>query len=733
MVFDIKTRALLFSGIVAAFAAGCASAPPAPAAPAVPFAQKMGWIISLEDRRILADPALAPVAVVPAAAPRRGAAAPSFVPTPDLAVLARDPEARVRRRAALAIGRVGLADGLPTLTALLEDAEPEVRGMAAFSIGLIGNRDSAPTLVAALADASPLVRGGAAEGLGIICTAPPNGASPCEASVASAIATMGAAYLPQAAAMTGDTEHADTDDRAGSAEIDAWRLATFALVRMRDWDALSTLALDPADAARPSTMWWPAAYALQRINNPAAVPALRVLAASPTVTAAAFAMRGLADHRDAASRGLLTAAAADPSRDVRVRVTAVRALGRLGGAESSAALLALLFSGAEPKLDDNLRLEAIGALAAAGDAAAAEPLLDFLADDWASVRAASLDAVARLSPDTFTLVLSSLLPDRDWSVRAALARVLATLSPEIAGPRLADLWADEDRRVHGPALGAAVTAKVPEAEAWIKSALETGDDSERGAAAAALGRLRPSWGADALRAAYGRWANDPDYGARASALGALAAYGDEAARETITAALADRDWAVRVRARELLGRLGPDGAEAAAAAGAAMRPVPNPWPADAYTATTVTEPQYSPRAFIETRHGTIEIELDVINAPLTARGFIDLARKGFYNGVAFHRVVPNFVVQAGDPRGDGEGSAGRGLRDELSPAPHVRGSVGIALSWPDTGSSQFYITHGPAPHLDGRYTVFGKVLSGMEAVDKIRQGDVITAVRVTGG
>lgn len=721
MVFDIKTRALLFSGMVAALAAGCASAPPVPAAPAVPFAQKMGWIISLEDRRILADPALAPVAVTPAVAPRRGAAAPAFVPAPDLAVLARDPEARVRRRAALAIGRVGLADGLPPLTALLEDAEPEVRGMAAFAIGLIGNLESAPALVAALADASPLVRGRAAEGLGIICTAPPNGASACDASVAAAIATMGAAYVPQAAAMSGDEE------RAATAEAQAWRLATFALVRLRDWDALAKVALDPADASRPATMWWPAAYALQRIGNPAAVPALRVLAASPTVTAASFAMRGLADHRDAASRALVTAAAGDASRDARVRVTAVRALGRLGGAESSAALLALLN---QPKLDDNLRLEAVGALAAAGDQAAAEPLLDLLGDEWAPMRAAALDAVARLNPDTFTLVLSSLLPDRDWSVRAALARVLATLPPEIAGPRLADLWADEDRRVHGPALGAAVTAKLPEAEAWIKSALETGDDSERSAAASALGRLQPSWGADALRAAYGRWANDPDYGARASALAALAAYGDAAARETITAALADRDWAVRVRARELLARFD---AAASAAAAASIRPVPNPWPADAYTAMTVVEPQYSPRAYIETRHGTIEIELDVINAPLTARGFIDLARKGFYNGVSFHRVVPNFVVQAGDPRGDGAGSGGRGLRDELSPEPHVRGSVGIALSWADTGSSQFYITHGPAPHLDGRYTVFGKVLSGMEAVDKIRQGDVITSVRVTGG
>ncbi|HUF24823.1 MAG TPA: peptidylprolyl isomerase, partial [Vicinamibacterales bacterium] len=89
--------------------------------------------------------------------------------------------------------------------------------------------------------------------------------------------------------------------------------------------------------------------------------------------------------------------------------------------------------------------------------------------------------------------------------------------------------------------------------------------------------------------------------------------------------------------------------------------------------------------------------------------------------------------QAGDPRGDGEGGAIRTVRDELSPEPYVRGTVGMALSWADTATSQFFITHGPAPHLDGRYTVFGTVVSGMEAVDKVRQGDVITAVRITGG
>ena len=714
-MFHINTRPLLLFGLLGVVT-GCASAPPAPVAPLVTAEEKLSWIIQLEDRRILSDPAIAP-APIPVAPPRRGAVAPAFVATPDLAVLARDPEARIRRRAALAIGRVGLAEGVPPLAALLEDAEPEVRAMAAFSIGLIGDRESAALLVPVLSDVLPLVRGRAAEGLGLICAAPAGGASACDATVATAITTMAEGYAAQAAAMDGDAEVAATP------EADAWRLATFALVRLRDWPAVSKLTVDAS--GRPATMWWPAAYALQRIANEAAVPALRVLAGTNSVTAAAYAMRGLADHRDAASRPLITATAEDAAKDLRLRIAAVRALGRLGGAESSATLLKVL---ATPKLDDNLRLETVTAIAATGDTAAAQPLLDLLADEWPVMRAAALGAVSQLDPDTFTIVLSSLAPDADWSVRVALARVIGSLPVEIAGPRLADLWADEDRRVRGPALAAAVQAKLPEAEAWIKEALESTDQGQRSAAASAIGRLKPAWGARALSDAYIAWASDPDYGARASALGALAGYGAEASRETLVAALADRDWAVRVRARDLLLR-----ADAEAAPASAIRPVPGAWTSDVYASPTVVAPAVSPHVFLDTRHGTIEIELDVIDAPLTARNFIELARKGFFNGVSFHRVVPNFVIQAGDPRGDGGGGSARSIRDELSPAPYLRGTVGMALSWEDTGSSQFFIAHGPAPHLDGQYTVFGNVVSGMEFVDRVRQGDVITAVRVTGG
>jgi len=111
-----------------------------------------------------------------------------------------------------------------------------------------------------------------------------------------------------------------------------------------------------------------------------------------------------------------------------------------------------------------------------------------------------------------------------------------------------------------------------------------------------------------------------------------------------------------------------------------------------------------------------------------------LARKGYFNGLSVHRVVPDFVVQDGDPRGDGEGAPGYSIRDELNQRPHLRGTVGMALDpWPDTGGSQYFITHSPQPHLDAKYTVFGRVVSGMEVVDRIQQWDVIRRVRVWDG
>jgi peptidyl-prolyl cis-trans isomerase B (cyclophilin B) len=131
---------------------------------------------------------------------------------------------------------------------------------------------------------------------------------------------------------------------------------------------------------------------------------------------------------------------------------------------------------------------------------------------------------------------------------------------------------------------------------------------------------------------------------------------------------------------------------------------------------------------------TITIEFFPEDAPKTVENFVTLAKKGFYDNLTFHRVVPDFVVQGGCPKGNGTGGPGYNIKAEFNKQKHVRGSVAMARSQdPDSAGSQFYITYGATPHLDNNYTVFGKVTSGMEAVDRIKQGDRMKSVAIQEG
>jgi len=128
---------------------------------------------------------------------------------------------------------------------------------------------------------------------------------------------------------------------------------------------------------------------------------------------------------------------------------------------------------------------------------------------------------------------------------------------------------------------------------------------------------------------------------------------------------------------------------------------------------------------------TIDIVFYPQDAPKTVENFVTLAKKGFYNGLKFHRVVPDFVVQGGCPKGDGTGGPGYTIPAEFNSKKHLRGTVAMARSQhPDSAGSQFYICYGSTPHLDRNYTVFGQVTSGMEAVDQIKQGDTMKTVEI---
>jgi peptidyl-prolyl cis-trans isomerase B (cyclophilin B) len=135
---------------------------------------------------------------------------------------------------------------------------------------------------------------------------------------------------------------------------------------------------------------------------------------------------------------------------------------------------------------------------------------------------------------------------------------------------------------------------------------------------------------------------------------------------------------------------------------------------------------------IETNKGTIELELYPEHAPQTVNNFVFLAGQGFYDGAKFHRVIADFMIQTGDPTGTGRGGPGYRFEDECkgNPLKHDRNVISMANAGPNTNGSQFFITHVPTPHLNGKHTVFGKVTKGGDVVDAIRQGDVMVKVTV---
>lgn len=138
------------------------------------------------------------------------------------------------------------------------------------------------------------------------------------------------------------------------------------------------------------------------------------------------------------------------------------------------------------------------------------------------------------------------------------------------------------------------------------------------------------------------------------------------------------------------------------------------------------------RVSMKTTRGLITLDLYPKHAPKTVNNFVFLIREGFYDGVKFHRVINNFVIQGGDPTGTGMGGPGYRFEDELkgNPLIHETGVISMANAGPNTNGSQFFITHSPQPHLNGKHTVFGKVTSGMDVVNAIRQGDLMETVTV---
>lgn len=228
---------------------------------------------------------------------------------------------------------------------------------------------------------------------------------------------------------------------------------------------------------------------------------------------------------------------------------------------------------------------------------------------------------------------------------------------------------------------------------------------------------------EALMLAYGKLSSPNDVEAMQAVLEALGKIGDDRTIPVLERALMDPDRTVGLAAAAALKKI--TGSDLTDQVVPSTRPLYTDYDWKTFAAIPAKL-----RMEIKTNRGTIVIALLKEHAPFTVMSFYRLVKKKFFDGLTFHRVVPNFVVQGGDPRGDGWGGPNYALRTEVSLIGYERGQVGVASAGKDTEGCQFFITHSPQPHLDGRYTIFATTESGLDVVDRVQMGDKIVSIRI---
>lgn len=666
----------------------------------------------------------------------------------DLGVLLFDKDARVRERAALAAGRIGDERAVASLTALLQtDAEENVRAMAAFALGETEAAAGAAALsdVAEKAKETSEVRARALEALGKIVAALPK-----------ADEVRGQA-LGQIILKTLDNELKRVPKPSRAVVL----LGLTAALRARPTGAGLIVAkfLSSGDARVRAD----AANTLARLRAKDGLEQLRALLsndADPVVRANAARVLGAAE--DVAALDALTARVSNDV-DERVRVSSIRALASLKDARAAAPLIqranvlmppfrGARAGGSEHPREQNELLEIATSLsrllANTSDERAVAWLRAFRETETAAPEVEV--AFARIAPFVYLreTPFGKLADERvraemmrDWRRVSALAQALSEISgisAEAAGSGIVSLqadaqiilrsWVDDSSLPAQSApdvLRALAAFKAGELGQVLRKQMNAKDVIVRATAAELLGELPSDEAntrtlAEALPASTRDELND----AALSILDSLAKQKTPAANEAIKTMLDSQDHLVRRRA---VTHLKANGAGDFSQRTQLIQPRNSP----ADYARALARLGKSVRAVVNTDKGAFTIELLPDDAPLNVDNFVQLAQSNYFNNIIFHRVVPNFVVQGGDPRGDGNGGPGYQIRCEINEVPYERGAVGMALSGKDTGGSQWFVTHSPQPHLDGGYTVFGRVVSGMEVVDQIARGDRIKSISVT--
>lgn len=604
---------------------------------------------------------------------------------------ALDEGPEVRRQLAYSIVRIGDRRGGIVLEGLLGDPEPSVRRVAAFALGELGETtypEGARSLLGAVHDSDLQTGQLAVEALAKIGVAledviPRLSQAPSDEILARLMPSLFRFRGP--AVVRWSLQGRESDDP----EVRA--MAAYGVARNAQPEGIDVLRslLDDED---PWVRGW-GARGLGQVGDRSDVARLRPLLDAPQegpIIQALRAIRRLVEEAKTAAprdwQGRLMELLEDPRPGVRLSAIEAASVWLLD--EELSAVLARFVEGGSRREKELALL----ALAEGGDPRGALLAVQASTSTAPTLRARAADAAALFGAAG---ILEQLAADPDPGVRRTVLEL-----------RLASTDDDE------------------QSLAWIRQALA---DRDAGVRAGALQWLtdHPLLELESLVVAIDNSRRDRMVETRLSGVRALAKRAESEPLERGGAIVKlemlaeDKDWLVRrtaIRALEELGQEAPK-----LGSSAQRRPV------QVYR-EIVKRTARDRRLRITTDRGELEVQLRCSEAPMTCLNFLQLASQGFYDGLEFHRVVADFVVQTGDPRGDGSGGPGYTVRDEINLLRYDPGVLGMALTGPDTGGSQFFITLSSQPHLDGGYTSFGRVVAGFEVLSQIVQGDRIQRI-----
>lgn len=670
-------------------------------------------------------------------------------------------------RALLAAGRIGDPAAVEFVAKRLALGSVKEQEVAAFALGEIESIAAADSILQVLRKTSGVadaVTARALEAAGKIAAANPN--SPTKPQAKSV--ELGEAIL--------DVLEAERrkNEKRNSQVI---RLGLTAIVRTRPTDG-DIVAAEFLTSLDPSVRG-DAASTLTRLRSKAANSALRAMLMSDSdAVARANAARALGAAEDKQSLNVLIETVTSDD-DSRVRVSAIRSLAAIKdpfaveGLNARGETLLKLFRKRGPaanSVEKNEILEIASALGRlipnTNDERSIRFLESFAAAD--AFRSPETEvALARISPTNYLSYLKRRNDRLSSSTRAIDGisfglREFATLGDSAAEKSLklrAESMLRASLRDAATNQSFKAVEKMPEIlrsiaafkpadlPELLRSHLKSDDTFVRATAAELIGDIPSSVeNIEALNRAFDKsLIEDKIYNdAQHAILDALAKYGSDAARGSILLALDESDFLIRKKAQDIVETLKLAETDVAVrlrhessrrnvqkfgeSSRSKLGVILNN---SADYNRSLNRKNGAITATVLTAKGAFTIELLPDDAPLTVDNFVKLARARYFDGIEVHRVVPNFVMQDGDPRGDGNGGPGWSIRCEINMVPYERGAVGMALSGKDTGGSQWFVTHSPQPHLDGGYTVFGKIRErDMNVVDKIVRGDKIRSIRI---